>query len=185
MFDIHPFGCPVCKNTQYGYGSLSEKHPIRNGIIATVIGDVILAALGQLWPPANRLLGSVWGVLAARLAVPVWVLVVVAVVVLAVVRLRWRAAAGPAEASTVADDQTEVSDLERQILGRLVKADGTPVSSETLTRSLRATNLRVQTAVDSLEGRGLVDVLEGIDDEEFELLLTARGRHFVVQQGLA
>jgi hypothetical protein len=38
-----------------------ESHSVRNGVIATIIGGIALAALGQLWPPAKMALLWLWG----------------------------------------------------------------------------------------------------------------------------
>jgi len=55
---------------------MSDGHPIRNGIIATVVGGVILAALGVLWSPAKRLLAWFGSVLGSGVTLPVWAFVV-------------------------------------------------------------------------------------------------------------
>lgn len=34
--------------------STTESHSVRNGVIATVVGGIALAALGELWPPAKK-----------------------------------------------------------------------------------------------------------------------------------
>lgn len=35
-----------------------ESHSVRNGVIATVIGGIAMAALGEMWPPAKR--AGIW-----------------------------------------------------------------------------------------------------------------------------
>src|SRR3989442_14777425 len=69
---------------------MMDKHPIRNSTIASVIAGIILAALGRIWPPA-------WAILSASVAVPVWVLALIALAVLgaALLRARLRGASGP------------------------------------------------------------------------------------------
>lgn len=59
----------------------SESHPIRNGIIATVAGGLILAALGYAWAPVRIGFGYLWGFVVAvgqwlvsTHAVPGWLL---------------------------------------------------------------------------------------------------------------
>src|SRR2546426_2663732 len=62
---------------------MMDKHPIRNSTIASVIAGIILAALGRIWPPA-------WAILSASVAVPVWVLALIALAVLGAALLRAR-----------------------------------------------------------------------------------------------
>lgn len=38
----------------------TESHAVRNGVIATIIGGVVLAALGELWPPAKKAALWLW-----------------------------------------------------------------------------------------------------------------------------
>lgn len=59
----------------------SESHPIRNGVIATVVGGLILAALGYAWAPVRIGFGYLWSLvvavgqwLASTHAVPGWIL---------------------------------------------------------------------------------------------------------------
>ena len=171
---------------------MTDKHPIRNSIIASVIAGVILAELGRIWPPA-------WAILSARVAVPVWVLALIALAVLGVVfvKLRFKRAGGPDASAiraqrlpttnvpTKAGDAVTISTLERDVLGRIAKADGEPVLQDTIKRSLGITNLRLQAAVDLLVALELVEVLEGDEEDEDELLLTARGRQYALEQRLA
>lgn len=63
--------------------SQPESHQIRNGIITTVVGGLILAGLGYAWTPARlalswlwRLVITVWGWLVASYHVPGWLLLV-------------------------------------------------------------------------------------------------------------
>lgn len=63
--------------------STPESHPIRNGVIATVVGGLILAALSYVWAPARQALVWLWGeiaaawhVLVASYHVPGWLLLV-------------------------------------------------------------------------------------------------------------
>ena len=67
--------------------SQSESHPVRNGIIATVVGGVILWILGLVWPPAKsallwgiNALFAVWHALIASYSIPGWVLVILVVI---------------------------------------------------------------------------------------------------------
>ena len=59
----------------------SESHPIRNGVIATVAGGLVLAALGYAWAPVRTGFGYLWALivtvghsLASTHPVPGWLL---------------------------------------------------------------------------------------------------------------
>ena len=169
---------------------MTDKHPIRNSVIASVAAGIILAALGRIWPPA-------WAILSASVAVPAWVLALIALAVLgaALLRAHVRRASVPgvpatslraAEAQRKVRDASNISVLGRAVLARIVKADGEPVPQDTIKRSLETTNLGLQAAVDQLVALDLVEVWE--DDEEdgeVELLLTARGRQYALEHRLA
>ncbi len=165
---------------------MTEQHPIRNGVIATVVGGVILAALGLLWPPARRVLQALWHFLTATVPVPVWLvgilLLVAGVVSAGLIRSRLGLAHHTPLKPTAA---SATSELETQVLKRLVKADGAPVPHRMLLRATGASQLRLQAALDNLESLQIVEVQEEIDTEELEVFLTAKGRQHVVERGLA
>ncbi len=167
---------------------MSDKHPIRNGIIATVVGGIILAALGVLWPPAQRLLTT-------NVSVPIWLCVlVVAIVCLGLAAYNNRrpklqndrqASGQPSAPLPIERAGTlDVPQRERDVLRRVAKDDGQPVLVDTLRRSLGTTNLQMQTALDRLTSLDLVEVIQDTDDEEHYVWLTARGRRYVTDERL-
>lgn len=84
------------------------------------------------------------------------------------------------------DSSPRLSQLEKQLLARVAKADGRPVPMATLKRSLGTTNLRLQAAIDRLGELQLIEALQDPeDDEDVVLLLTARGRQDAIDRGLA
>ena len=95
--------------------SRSNPHPIRNAVIATVVGGVILAGLSLLWPPATQMLEflksaifSAWRMLQANYLIAGWVLMVMALLAAAAivhfgVSFR-KALSSPAEPSYVQDN---------------------------------------------------------------------------------
>ena len=191
---------------------MSDKHPIRNSIIASVAAGIILGALGLVWPPAKGVLGWIWTALGTAVTVPIWVFLVGvgAVVGIAMVLRRSRAfdrAALEPEArpsvptfviqpiqtgqptyvrseSEAADDVIEVSRLEIDLLKRVAKEDDAPIYMDTLKRSLGITNIRLQTVLDRLIELDLID-FEGEEYEEQAVFLTAKGRQFVLEKRLA
>ena len=65
--------------------SREESHPIRNGVIATVLGGIVLAALTYVWPPVRSLFRAlwlavvaIWHALASSHPVSGWLLLVLA-----------------------------------------------------------------------------------------------------------
>src|SRR6266550_5097029 len=164
---------------------MTDKHPIRNSVIASVAAGIILAALGRIWPPASRFLASVWAVLSASVAVPVWVLALIALTVLGFVLFTVRLMQGPDNAPASGGDAVSISSLERDVVERIAKADGDMVPQDTIKRSLGTTNLRLQATVDHLVALDLVEVLEEVEGDEVVLLLTARGRQYALEQRLA
>ncbi len=164
---------------------MTDKHPIRNSVIASVAAGIILAALGRIWPPSSRFLASVWAVLSASVAVPVWVLALIALTVLGFVLFTVRLMQGPDNAPASGGDAVSISSLERDVVERIAKADGDMVPQDTIKRSLGTTNLRLQATVDHLVALDLVEVLEEVEGDEVVLLLTARGRQYALEQRLA
>lgn len=45
--------------------SSSDSNSVRNGVLATVLGSVLLTVIGNLWPPAKDALMRVWAAIAA------------------------------------------------------------------------------------------------------------------------
>src|SRR3989442_13660312 len=96
---------------------MMDKHPIRNSTIASVIAGIILAALGRIWPPA-------WAILSASVAVPAWVLALIALAVLgpALLRAHVRRASvprGPATSPRAPEAQRKGRDAgHHSVLGR-------------------------------------------------------------------
>ena len=88
-----------------------ESHAVRNGVIATVVGGLILALLGEVWPPVKSAIGWLWEQVLAfanlfgeTYAVPGWALAILGLlalvtVVRAVISWRSPSAAPPPSAS--------------------------------------------------------------------------------------
>ncbi len=65
----------------------SESHTVRNGVIATVLGSVVLAILGELWPPVKTFFVWLWikiqaffGLFGENYSVPGWALTILGLV---------------------------------------------------------------------------------------------------------
>lgn len=185
---------------------MSETHPIRDKIIAGVASGIILAILSSIWPPARRFLGWVWASLSMGVTVPVWGMILVAAVMVAVLFLAARgrrrsltsdqagttiARSPKTSATSPADEDSgktvELSGLEREMLRRIAKQDGEAVYQDTLKRSLSTTNLRLEAARDRLIELDLVEVFQEGEEEEDEIaiILTTKGRQYVIDRRLA
>jgi DNA-binding MarR family transcriptional regulator len=167
---------------------LSDSHAVRGGIIATVVGGVVLAILQWIWIPARDALALVWGVLTASVPVPIGLLVILLALALpATVKIFHRLArnsfvAAPGPAKSSGDASPNVSEFETKVMERIAKADGEEIDQDAIVRSLRTSKTRVQAAVDRLEELDLVEI--DSDYEDSSLSLTARGRRFVVDRNM-
>ena len=172
---------------------MSEKHPIRNGVISTVVGGVILAVLGQIWPPARALLKWMVGLLVAVVPLPAWLLGLLILATALFVRWATRGprASPPLPQPDAIDTSTPtlvfntpVEPIERQILERLVKADGGGVSPNALVRATGAQRLRLEAELERLQASNIVEMLDDPDEGTTEVFLTPRGKQYAIQLGL-
>jgi uncharacterized protein YlaI len=96
-----------------------ESHSVRNGVIVTVVGGVVLAFLGEVWPPVKSVIGWLWEQVQAfaslfgeTYAVPGWALAIVGLLALVtVVRavIVWRSSS--AVPNSVAPYRAYVEDI--------------------------------------------------------------------------
>lgn len=169
---------------------MSDKHPVRNGVIATVVGGIILAILQQVWAPVRSLLAWLWNTLTGPIPVPAFVFIaLLGLSFVALLKIRSRrtpvqATALPAMPSSHAEAPLQLPDFETSVLERIARADGEAVYQETLVRSLKTSRIRLQAAIDRLEGLELVEVYSDYEDDD-RLFLTARGRRYVVDRNIA
>ena len=140
---------------------MAEKHSIRNGVIVTVVGGLILAAV-QAWAP-SWLRGALaagkvaWTCVTWKATVPLWVAGLALLITFFVGRATARGAAAEPLASTppVGDAPIDqLSDLQPRILVLLAHGDGRAFHPNEFIRLLGSTNLRVSSALDSLAERG-------------------------------
>jgi hypothetical protein len=173
---------------------MSDKHPIRNGIISSVVGGVMLKALSLFWAPATALWHLLATFLVTRLSVPVWAFGPGAVLVAAVARAARRspsepqlprsAAAEMIDASAPRYLHAKVDPLEREVLTRLVKADGKSVTFNALVHATGVAKLRLQAELERLQSNNIVEALDDDLEGNADIYLTPRGRQYVIQLGL-
>jgi len=165
---------------------MSDRHPIRNGIISTVVGGVVLWVLGLVWPP-------LWNILGVSVRVPLWVIAIAAIGVLVLVRTLCRptqlSLSLPRSGATDLSappllPQAAIDPLERKIFTRLVEADGASVSFNALLRATSSSRLRLQAELERLDTNELVDISDDPSEGNADVYLTQRGRQYLVQLGL-
>ena len=207
---------------------MSEKHTVRDGIIAgtvaAVLGSLLLEPVREGlvagWHVVAGVAGAVWHGLTASVPIPVWVLLLVAVAIVAFVARRVRRMAAPAKPTIKAYDTTTgtygpppveepaasalrihsttvepgtpalagrdtaaLTDLEDKIIRIMGREDGSPLRIGELAEMTGATRLRVEQAIEGLEGRhGLVRRLRTYMDGT-SYVLTTQGRDLVIERG--
>ena len=69
-----------------------ESHAVRNGVVATVVGGIALAILGELWPPVKTVISWLWekaqafaGLFGETFSVPGWALTILGLLALVTV----------------------------------------------------------------------------------------------------
>ncbi len=180
--------------TRGSFGPMSDKHPIRSGVISGVAAGVILAVLSAIWPPAKRAVSYVLRLLTAP--VPVWILIAILVAVGGLAFLARRRnptghPVGPRSTGAPIDPtpprllgDKAVEAIEREILHLLVKANGDPVSVNNIVRKTGAVRLRVQAELERLEANNLVELADEVEEGTTDVFLTSRGRQYCIQLGL-
>ena len=173
-----------------------DSHPIRNGIVATVVGGLLLSLLLNvinvapfIWDWITSALSSLVGLLFETLAIPVWLLLLLVAAAILVVKYERKERVMPAaetlnEPGGDDEEHVEFSDLEIQVLEALVAQDGGRLYIHEISDRTRASNIRVQRAIETLGERGLVAVNHNyLDGPGF--YLTSTGRAFVIESGMA
>lgn len=173
---------------------MTDRHPIRNGVISTVIGGLILTILSAVWPPAKVAAAFVVGLLSSP--VPAWTLLASAFVTASLVALFSRAKgrqsplpnstpnapSPPSPSPTV--PSTPQRTIERDILQILVEADGGPVSFAEFVSATGAVRLRVQTELEALLAKKIVELADEVESGVTHAYLTKPGRQYAVKLGL-
>jgi len=183
--------------------SVAEKHTVRDGIIAgtiaAVLGSLLLdpvgTFLGAVWHVITRGAIAVWHGVTASVPIPVWVLLLVAGAIVALIARRRRGGErrpvvvepgiGDAlvEAAATAVAPPMLTELEDKIIRIMARADGSPLRLGQLATLTGATQLRVEQAIEGLTDRHrLVHRYHTVMDGT-SYGLTTRGRDFVISRG--
>lgn len=171
---------------------MSDKHPVRSRIIATVAGGLILSfvleALGHVDEIGNAIDGGavvIWRLLWRPMSFPVWVqLTLVLIVAIAIFRIaspRFREYAGDkGEPVNTETKPPEFDEVEADVLAWLVKADGRDLSVEVLSGRIQKSRLRTQSALERLIEADLVQQYRNIVHGS-TYGLTRKGRELLIR----
>jgi len=183
----------------------SDKHPIRNGIIATVLGGLLLTGILKLFGVVGTVLRftfstirNIPGILTTRLAIPVWLLALILsfAVILAFRRIRTTlmdlvdessttpvpyTAAEP-EPAVQEQPELQLDELQAKIMAIYAVQDGGNFAQQQLSKRCETNMLRTSKAIDGLVALGLLgeahDYIYGIS-----YVLTRGGRDFLIDKG--
>jgi DNA-binding MarR family transcriptional regulator len=166
------------------------RQSVRDGIIATVVGGLILALVLAFWSAARHIVvraaEATWSVLWRTVGVPLWVVLALGLFA-AVLTARWAAARANAPPLTRRSGLPSAGQLSEQhwaILSILIRADGQPHSVEDLRGELGISQLRLEALLDELGALGIVapqhHTVFGA-----HVILTRRGRDFLIRAGVA
>jgi hypothetical protein len=175
----------------------SERHMLRNSILATVIGGLILSFILWLIGLLPAILDRLWaifrkfgGFIAGEASIPTWLLGLLVILAFsgAMVFLKrifpTRKMELQKESSISLKQKVELSELERKVLLVLARADGDAIYLDSISRSVGENRLRTTKALESLFDKKLIsDRHNAIYGTSF--VLSRSGRDLVIDLGIA
>lgn len=175
-----------------------QSHPVREGILATVVGGLILAGLGKLtgvvpqawdlvWRPVLWLVHGAAQRYSLTLPLLVWLVLGVSALLLLLrfVRRQLRSNIAQFEAGTEQlAKEPSLNQLEADIMAIFAREDGRMLYIHQIAPTLGISNLRAEAVLDRLVALDFLDtsmnVLHGTS-----YLLTRAGREYLLDKGLA
>lgn len=171
---------------------MSERAQIKVGVIATVIGGIILAIIlastEYLGPGLARLARDIWRWLGSGVALPGWLVVVVGLAILGLFGAGWRALSkkpawnipvSPKVELDIARLRPLLDKHELSVLRALAHADGADLKIDRLTGQTGTKRLLIEQALDRLRDRGyLEDHYNALSGRSYSL--TPAGRDAVI-----
>jgi hypothetical protein len=171
---------------------MSDRHPIRNSVIAGLLVLGIAWFVVKVVPGVSRAvkpaLGWLGEALVSTVGVPAWLVVLLGVYLLVVTVLlvkRWAASAltdyeRPPTSKPKAGPP-QVDDVQALIIAVLVQADGTPFDLDQLASRVQQRRLRTEQALEGLMQLGLIeDYLSIIHPTKYGL--SSLGRDFALSR---
>lgn len=162
---------------------------VRDGILASAIGGLLVAAVLATWDAAALWLWNaalaLWSFSWLPIPLPLWIVAVVAVAVF--VRfarwtaLRWRVPQLDVMKTTRQTVQLDTGHW--QVLKTLAQADGSPLTLDSLHAHTGINQLRLTAYLDELEARDLVEARHNYA-LDYQIYLTRRGRDLLMQEGV-
>jgi len=171
---------------------MSDPHPIRNGIIASTVGGllvyVVLWAVGVATPVLKGIASVaswLWHLVTVSTAVPISLLIVGVLYMIAVTVMAFRR-----EIDGLADQSRELSGPQgrplvrtltrpqQKVMRALVTYDGSVVLDQ-IGNELETSPLRVEPVVEELVALGLVEFQRSVDEDSM-VRLTRAGRDYAL-----
>jgi hypothetical protein len=182
-----------------------KSHTLRNTIIGTVVGGLILSFvlwlvgfLPAVWAWLVNIFKTIWGWVTADLATPVWLLsmlIIFSLPVLWRIGLKTVSFIIPAKENEITSTSvngepvpqniaSQLSENELLVLRALAAEDGGSAHLDTIASRIRQNQLRTEQTLDSLLRKGLIhDSFNYIYDTSY--YLSDRGRDLVIELGYA
>ncbi len=181
-----------------------DKHTIRNSVIATVIGGLILSGilwligyLPVVWQWIKKVISWLWEVITTDALVPIWLF---AFFVVCSIPALWKIgarilsrllSAGPHISADVTINEATINTAKHQysqnehlVLKALASANGGPLYIEAISRKIEQNQLRTEQTLDLLVKKGLVEAsLNFIHGTSY--YLSYRGRDIAIELGYA
>ena len=178
---------------------MSDAHPVRNGIIATTVGGLLVALIlwiagfvGIVWRGLGSAISWLWHHLTASISLPTW-LVIVALVYAVGVTVRLRKRRTPPSLPSVEQPSSlrggahvaprELDRLQVKVMRAMANADGATQTIDELADDLGMSRLRVEQALEELEGMGYLEVVRDVVNGP-AVDVTRAGRDYLIAKGL-
>ncbi len=183
-------------------GNAGDAHPIRNGLIVTVGGGLLLALIlwavgkiGAAWRGVLGALGAAWQWLTGSVPLPTWLVLVgllYTVTVTLLLMRRRRAAVAPSSIEQPSPSPAverpliarELDRLQKQVMRAMADADGGTPTLDELADDAGTSLLRVEQTVEKLEGLGYLEIIRHVTHGPV-VDVTRAGRDYLIGKGLA
>ena len=165
-----------------------DKHPIRTGLLVTVLGGLILAAILALVPSAWRAAVLAFGAVRAfaigTVALPTWLLAfgAAALLIVPILARRRKGTVIVLEAS-LAPGFSALDSSQRAVLQALAKMDGGAMKPHQFAAILGKPRLVADEAIESLEQLKLVHIAYSVVGDP-AVTLTPKGRSMAITERL-
>lgn len=179
---------------------MSEKHALRNAVLGTVVGGIILSLIqwltGLLTPVWNWLkefLAKLWATVLIEVTVPVW-LIAILVAASAALVLKYknilfqgakRGEIRETSSQTPSVAKQHLNDKEKKILAFHAGMEvGYVMTASEVTAEFKIHREEAQYYLDQLQGKGYIEEASEADTGEDGFQLTKKGRKYLIENKL-